>query len=1286
MTLIRWTVLAVWVAACGTGQMGPDGGTAGGSTAGGASTAGGTAGGASTAGGSAGGASTAGGTAGGASTAGGTAGGASTAGGSAGGESTAGGSAGGASTAGGTAGGESTAGGSAGGASTAGGSAGGDSTAGGSAGGDSTAGGSAGGASTAGGSAGGGSTAGGSAGGVSTAGGSAGGGSTAGGSAGGASTAGGSAGGVSTAGGSAGGGSTAGGSAGGASTAGGSAGGASTAGGSAGGVSAAGGSAGGASTAGGSASIVSGTIAIQAGQPFTNVTNVSLSITAASTGGTVTQMRLGNDGALGLAQPFMSTFPWTLANMDGTRSVTVQLIDSTGATVSTSDSIVLDRAPPMGAFIVTGGATFTNSTTVPLQLTYTDANAMTVRVQVDSGPFGAPVAYAAMLNATLPATDGLHDIGVQVTDAAGNVAIPMSRSVVLDRIAPQVIAVALLDTDSTTGTATNSRNPPMTASASDDQRLASVCAVVSLSGVVPPPPSASDTCWLAAGGGDMGILPVTPQFTSDEEVKRVTVFVRDAAGNIGRGFLEVTYDVTPPSSGALTLSEGDGGYREISGRLTFAVQPADATQIQVGINLANNADPASFIWSTAKGFVGVTRFAASVANDSVVSYAVRFADAAGNGGPMSNTLTNLRARAAFQPLFTLPTAEDLNFAHRIPMPGNGTRFLVHGGHDNTFTSDDFGVTWTKRDSWNRGAPVGMAVTSSGTVLALNSFARGNNNTYFDVSADLGVFFRPILFTRSFRPSGEFEKPTFIAPRSTGGNDFAMLDFFGKPAFASFDAQNRILELGSATSPSSSFSDIAGCVGLTYGGAVGIDGSRIFRSFDSARSFEEVPLPAGFPSTAILRDVEGSGANVVILAQRSAGVVTLLRETSCGSGAWAEVLGLNFPANRVAVALSVAGLNRAWVLSRSTTTEEVTISKVDFATSTAQHLAWTPQARLNDIAGDSANAVLVVGARGEIYSTSTFPSFASRRSRPVETFASLSVRDGTPVGSAVNGSAVVVGGINGRVSYSGNSGVAWVDDPPGAGVGTMLVDATHVSFNGIGALESNGRAWMNPQTGWQFGAFPQDASPYRNLSCARAACLFAGSFGAIARLTPSGTALLGTFERAPVLSSPIDWYDLDNVETASGTTFIAVGTNGISAVTSVRSPPTNTWGPVTVATTVTNATLKKVALQRDSTGASFAIAQNGTLWWSSSTGSSYVQLTGGFAGATDVASRGGGRFVVVGTNGWLREFVLPGSFETLYLPTSARIVGVEVSDADPNLVWVLAEDGAMFVSRVGLGSQ
>ena len=121
-----------------------------------------------------------------------------------------------------------------------------------------------------------------------------------------------------------------------------------------------------------------GTIAINNGDQYTNSNLVTLTLSAADNGGSVTQMRFSNDNSNWSTWEIYRTtrYDWTLPGADGSKTVFAQFRDEAGnISPSVSDNIVLDMTAPAGCSVrINGGAGSTAATGVTLTLAATGAD------------------------------------------------------------------------------------------------------------------------------------------------------------------------------------------------------------------------------------------------------------------------------------------------------------------------------------------------------------------------------------------------------------------------------------------------------------------------------------------------------------------------------------------------------------------------------------------------------------------------------------------------------------------------------------------------------------------------------------------------------------------------------------------------------------------------------------------------------------------------------------------------------------------------------------------------
>ena len=142
----------------------------------------------------------------------------------------------------------------------------------------------------------------------------------------------------------------------------------------------------------------SGSISINAGAAYTNSTSVNLTLSATDAGSGVSQMQFSNDGSSWSGwEAYTTSKAWTLTSGDGTKTVYVQYRDVLGnASGNFTDTIILDTTAPSGTISINGGAAYTNSTSVNLTLSATDAGSgvSQMRFSNDGSSWSGWEAYA----------------------------------------------------------------------------------------------------------------------------------------------------------------------------------------------------------------------------------------------------------------------------------------------------------------------------------------------------------------------------------------------------------------------------------------------------------------------------------------------------------------------------------------------------------------------------------------------------------------------------------------------------------------------------------------------------------------------------------------------------------------------------------------------------------------------------------------------------------------------------------------------------------------------------
>jgi hypothetical protein len=142
------------------------------------------------------------------------------------------------------------------------------------------------------------------------------------------------------------------------------------------------------------------------------------------------------------AEPFAPTKLITLSRGDGLKTVTVRFLAEDGSTLGEyADTITLDTVVPSGTLLINGGAPFTNSRTVNLEIGAQDSTSGMSKlcVREDKLPCAesefVPYVTAMSYNIVSP-EDGKKTVYVTLRDLAGKTSKPLKGSITLDTLAP----------------------------------------------------------------------------------------------------------------------------------------------------------------------------------------------------------------------------------------------------------------------------------------------------------------------------------------------------------------------------------------------------------------------------------------------------------------------------------------------------------------------------------------------------------------------------------------------------------------------------------------------------------------------------------------------------------------------------------------------------------------------------------------------------------------------------------------------------------------------------------
>ena len=184
-----------------------------------------------------------------------------------------------------------------------------------------------------------------------------------------------------------------------------------------------------------------GSITINGGATYANTASVTLTLSASDNSGSVSQMCISNASSCTAWETYAGSRAWALATGDGTKTVYVWYKDGAGNTsTSCSDTIILDTTPPSSSITINGGAAYTNTTSVTLTLSASDATSGVAQMCLsNTGTCTSWETYATSKAWTLTSGDGTKTVYVWYKDGAGNAnTSAYSDTIILDMTAPPV--------------------------------------------------------------------------------------------------------------------------------------------------------------------------------------------------------------------------------------------------------------------------------------------------------------------------------------------------------------------------------------------------------------------------------------------------------------------------------------------------------------------------------------------------------------------------------------------------------------------------------------------------------------------------------------------------------------------------------------------------------------------------------------------------------------------------------------------------------------------------------
>ena len=180
-----------------------------------------------------------------------------------------------------------------------------------------------------------------------------------------------------------------------------------------------------------------GSLTVNSGAAATSLPNVTLALTAGDATSGVDKVRFSADGGNNWTAWEVSLGSKSLALPagDGTKQIWYQVSDRAGNAATFFSSILLDTTAPSGSVVINNGDAKTNSRSVTLTLTGSDAGAGLdqMRFSVDNGTtWSAWQAVASSASVTLADVDGTQTVKYELRDKVGISAV-FSDAIILER-------------------------------------------------------------------------------------------------------------------------------------------------------------------------------------------------------------------------------------------------------------------------------------------------------------------------------------------------------------------------------------------------------------------------------------------------------------------------------------------------------------------------------------------------------------------------------------------------------------------------------------------------------------------------------------------------------------------------------------------------------------------------------------------------------------------------------------------------------------------------------------
>lgn len=944
---------------------------------------------------------------------------------------------------------------------------------------------------------------------------------------------------------------------------------------------------------------------------------------------------------------------------DGLKTAYLRVIDGAGnASAIVNDTITLDQtSPTVSAVSINGGATYTNTLSVSVTSTASDAVGVT-QLQLSTsgvGGFGASLPYASPTPVTLPAGDGAKTVLLRVFDAAGNGSTNGSDSIILDST-PPVVAISLNSgARYTTSAAVTVAFTPTETGSGVAQRCLKEAAV---GAPAPATPTAADVCFVA-------YAPTAMHTLAAQGDRRVYAWLLDNAGNVSTtaATSDVFFDSVAPTVpvGPAALA----GHRQVTLQWTNASDASSGVQgYEVGIG-DTSGGPYQFGALVSPNVGATTTTVLTLGNGVTRYFVVRTVDNAGNRSA-SSTQVSATPRWPFNQQNRPASGAAMR---GLAFSSSTNRFFAAGAAGALYSSDDGLVSFTRRDPMTDQVLNGVMVDASGDVWTAGRLGHISRST------DDGVTFS--VLTNNDPATRDLNAITFAG--TTGSVPFVT------SWWVAVGSNGRIVRAATtvlSTTPTFDVvtvttgshlravarcsSSIGSCAGAGVLVAVGTAGT-VLRSTDNGATWTSVTLPAGF-TTQLNAVVALPNSNTVFIGGiRPTGQGSLLRSVD-GALSFTELSGFGDVAEIFALAATGTEL---WISADTGTTSIIRL--VGNVRSDAT-LPAPPIQNVDQLAivARSSTEVASVGLNGKMLLMTAPLTFANRNVGAHSTFV-------TKLAMPASFSTTLWGvGGSGLILFSNNSGTTWTQQAPGITSNTINGLDAFDTGGGTGAtllfaVGAAGAIYKSTNGGTTWAADPDSAivsATLFDVSCRTAtSCLAVGAASTV--LTWGGSGWVATSTGGARTFQAVAAYVSSGVNRA-----VVVGNAG-----ALQTQSGTTWTPRADINAAVD--FRGVAPKSDGLGVVITVGSAGSIYKSTDHGATFLPRTSPttFTLEDVVNVPGTSTWYAAGTGGLLLKSTDDGdSWTSLLTNTTDSLFSVAVG-ASTSRVWA-AGQGSMIFSPTG----